>query len=384
MEQSFLGLLEAIGEDPQREGLVRTPGRAARAFEFLTAGYRQSLDEIVNNAIFESEASEIVLVKDIELYSICEHHLLPFIGKAHVAYIPNGKVVGLSKSGADRGHVRAAPADPGEPDDADRRRVNESVASARRWCRDRGETSLHDDARRGKAKLGHENIVFARFVQRGRANALRISLALLRRNELADVMLLTVSKRLEFSALAALCSVPRVEREREPGRVRPGNERALWHRPKLRRLFCFHRSRSIRATGMLINISEIKERAGKVLREGFDHKFLNEDNPAFREIPPTAENIARQLYCRCRAAVFRRAEQNCVVCHLSESPERSATYYFNGASEANYWFEFSAARRTMSPHLSAEENARLFGPATALHGHNYRVPAHVSSGTTRS
>ena len=75
MEQSFLGLLEAIGEDPQREGLVRTPGRAARAFEFLTAGYRQSLDGIINNALFESEASEIILVKDIELYSLCEHHL---------------------------------------------------------------------------------------------------------------------------------------------------------------------------------------------------------------------------------------------------------------------------------------------------------------------
>jgi GTP cyclohydrolase I len=97
MERSFRELLESVGEDPERQGLLRTPHRAARAFEFLTNGYRQSLDAIVNDAIFDSEASEIVLVKDIELYSLCEHHLLPFVGKAHVAYIPNGKVIGLSK-----------------------------------------------------------------------------------------------------------------------------------------------------------------------------------------------------------------------------------------------------------------------------------------------
>jgi GTP cyclohydrolase IA len=97
MEQSFLELLKAIGEDPQREGLLKTPTRAARAFEFLTNGYRQSIDEVVNGAIFESDTSEIILVKDIELYSMCEHHLLPFIGRAHVAYIPQGKVIGLSK-----------------------------------------------------------------------------------------------------------------------------------------------------------------------------------------------------------------------------------------------------------------------------------------------
>jgi GTP cyclohydrolase IA len=97
LEEAYRDLLEAIGEDPDRQGLCRTPIRAARALEFMTQGYRQNLDEIVNGAIFDSDASEIVLVKDIELYSLCEHHLLPFIGRAHVAYIPNGKVIGLSK-----------------------------------------------------------------------------------------------------------------------------------------------------------------------------------------------------------------------------------------------------------------------------------------------
>src|SRR5438552_2285318 len=125
-------------------------------------------------------------------------------------------------------------------------------------------------------------------------------------------------------------------------------------------------------TGMLINISEIKERAGKILRERFDHKFLNDDNPSFRDVPPTAENIARQLYADV-APLFADVETKLCACHLSESPERSATFYADGACEGNYWFEFSAARKTMSPHLSAEENARLFGPATSIHGHNYRV-----------
>jgi GTP cyclohydrolase IA len=97
LADAYRELLDGIGEDLDREGLRRTPDRAARALEFLTQGYRQDLDEIINDAVFESDASEIILVKDIELYSLCEHHLLPFIGRAHVAYIPNGKVIGLSK-----------------------------------------------------------------------------------------------------------------------------------------------------------------------------------------------------------------------------------------------------------------------------------------------
>ena len=97
MEESFRRIIEAIGEDPDREGLVRTPERAAQAFEFLTQGYRQNIDELINQAVFTSDTDEMVIVRNIEVYSLCEHHLLPFIGKCHVAYLPAGKVLGLSK-----------------------------------------------------------------------------------------------------------------------------------------------------------------------------------------------------------------------------------------------------------------------------------------------
>lgn len=98
MEAFFRELLTYIGEDPSREGLVDTPRRAAAALEFLTRGYRQTAADVVNNALFESDTEEMILVKNIEMYSMCEHHLLPFIGKAHVGYLPNGKIIGLSKT----------------------------------------------------------------------------------------------------------------------------------------------------------------------------------------------------------------------------------------------------------------------------------------------
>jgi GTP cyclohydrolase I len=97
VEDAFLSIINAVGEDPNRDGLQDTPQRAAKAMRYLTQGYQQTLEQVVNDALFESDCNEMVLVADIELYSLCEHHLLPFIGKCHVAYIPQGKVLGLSK-----------------------------------------------------------------------------------------------------------------------------------------------------------------------------------------------------------------------------------------------------------------------------------------------
>jgi len=97
MDNLIRELLKEIGEDPNREGLEKTPARVAKAWEYLTSGYRQNVDDVLNEALFTEEYDEMVVVKDIDLYSMCEHHLLPFFGKCHIAYMPSKKIVGLSK-----------------------------------------------------------------------------------------------------------------------------------------------------------------------------------------------------------------------------------------------------------------------------------------------
>lgn len=183
-------------------------------------------------------------------------------------------------------------------------------------------------------------------------------------------MLLTVSKRLEFSASRRLFFPRWSDAENlaafgEESRAKHGTGRNYV-------AYFLFSGRVDPVTGMLINISEIKRRAGKIVDDGFDHKFLNADNPAFRELPPTAENIAGQLFADV-APLFSDVDAKLVGVHLIETPDRSATFYADGTCEGNFWFEFSAARQTMSPRLTAAENAKLFGSASTTHGHNYRA-----------
>lgn len=183
-------------------------------------------------------------------------------------------------------------------------------------------------------------------------------------------MLLTVSKRLEFSASRRLF-VQRWTESENLIAFGPEN-RARYGTGRNYAAYFIFTGPVDPATGMLINISEIKERAASIVQQKFDHKFLNEQNPAFADQPPTAENVARQLYFDV-APLFSDVDAKLCACHLQESPERSATFYADGTCDGNYWFEFSAARRTMSPHLSDAENRKLFGEATSPHGHHYRT-----------
>jgi 6-pyruvoyltetrahydropterin/6-carboxytetrahydropterin synthase len=192
-------------------------------------------------------------------------------------------------------------------------------------------------------------------------------------------MLLTVSKRLEFSASRRLFD-PRLsvqENERTFGaeasaRYGAGRNYVAW--------FVFT-GEVDHATGMLMNISEIKRRAGAVIEGGYDHKFLNEDNPAFANRVPTAGTVARQLATEI-APLFRGSGAELTAVHLEETPQRTATAYTNGITEAHHEFRFSAARTTMSPHLSPEENEQLFGSASSPHGHghDYRARLTIRSG----
>jgi 6-pyruvoyltetrahydropterin/6-carboxytetrahydropterin synthase len=183
-------------------------------------------------------------------------------------------------------------------------------------------------------------------------------------------MLLTVSKRLEFSASRRLFSP---DFSIEQNRARFGEESAAKYGSGRNYVAYFvFGGEPDPVTGMLINISEIKRRVGEVINDRYDHRFLNDDNPAFRDVVPTAENIALQLL-RDATPLFSGERAKLAAVHLRESPNRSATAFAKGPVDANYWFEFSAARRTMSPHLSDAENEKLFGPSVNDHGHSYRV-----------
>ena len=152
MQDLIRRLLVELGEDPAREGLVNTPKRVEKALKFLTSGYEADVDEVLNDALFTVDYSEMVIVKDIDFYSLCEHHLLPFFGKCHVAYIPSTKVIGLSKIPAARRRLQPPPAGPGAADEPDRRHDSRQDRPARRRRRHGSDAPVHVDARRARSR----------------------------------------------------------------------------------------------------------------------------------------------------------------------------------------------------------------------------------------
>ena len=169
MQELISRLLEELGEDPAREGLVNTPKRVEKALRFLTSGYRADIDEVINNALFTVDYSEMVIVKDIDFYSLCEHHLLPFFGKCHVAYIPTKR---SSDSARFPGSWRCSPpaAGAGAVDASDCRNDSRGDRPARRRRRHGRHAPLHVDARRRETELvcGHQR--HARRLPRQRAH----------------------------------------------------------------------------------------------------------------------------------------------------------------------------------------------------------------------
>ena len=193
-------------------------------------------------------------------------------------------------------------------------------------------------------------------------------------------MFLTVSKRLEFSASRRLANR---EWSDAQNRAAFGDEATAKYGTGRNYVAWFVFTGDVdKATGMLMNISEIKRRAGEVINDRYDHRFLNEDNQSFVTTVPTPENVARQLATDV-TPLFRDTGAQLTAVHLIESPARGATAYSNGKTEANFDFDFSAARRTASPNLTVAENRELFGVADSphAHGHHYRARLTVSAET---
>ena len=175
-EELVREMIIRLGEDPSREGLTRTPERVHKAMQFLVKGYKEDPEALLRKALFTVTYDEMVIVKDVEMFSLCEHHLLPFFGKVHVAYIPNGKVIGLSKIPRTYRSLLPPLTDSGTPHHADCGGHSERHRTARcRRCH-RGPPSLHDDARRGEAAFLGGHILHARQLPQRRRNPNRVSL----------------------------------------------------------------------------------------------------------------------------------------------------------------------------------------------------------------